>query len=128
MGVGLKLEAWFNAEKDGYLIPRTPVHKWDLGGLLHPSWTVDNRCFDLRRLFLPGSHSEPGQAPREPPDTGNKEPSQSGGTQVPDAGTSSAPGSEPSKNPVFRIDPSVPIRIQPFGSEVSKSPAVKKAG
>ncbi|KAI9793365.1 MAG: hypothetical protein M1816_000257 [Peltula sp. TS41687] len=147
VGVGLKLEAWFSAEKDGYLIPRTPLHKWDLGGLLHPSWTVDDRCFDLRRLFLPESAPDPGRAepqqpppasepggraPKEPLDPEPRQPPpQPAGSKSPPpaaAGTSGGPGPEANKVYKYRIDPSVPNRIQPFwDSNIRKKPPAKKA-
>ncbi|KAI9812093.1 MAG: hypothetical protein M1826_002968 [Phylliscum demangeonii] len=51
LGVGLEIEAWVMPKREGWVVMRFPVHKFGLGDVLHPEYTLDHRCFDLNHLM-----------------------------------------------------------------------------
>ena len=81
IGLGVKLESWFKAQKAGWLVPQAPMRKWDLGPILHPTCLVSHRCLDfqvVRRLL--GLDSRQGRSAL-PPSTKQADGGQSGPTR-----------------------------------------------
>ena len=83
IGLGVKLESWFKAQKAGWLVPQAPMHKWDLGPILHPTCLVSHRCLDFqvvrRFLGLDARQGRPASSPStKPADGGQAGPSRPG--------------------------------------------------
>ena len=100
----MKLEAWSNVQREGYLIPRAPLKKWDLGHHLHPNWILDNRCFDASKLLDPKNWPSTISGFQDPstPDVNDGEPAvnENGEPLQPGSGSAPPPSSPPHADPI----------------------------
>ena len=65
VGIGFKLELWGKIAKAGFLVPQTPLRKWNLDGWLHKSWMIRHRCRDVRQLLTSVNLVKPKDPPSE---------------------------------------------------------------
>ena len=140
VGIGFKVEVWGKIAKAGFLVPQTPLWKWDLDDWLHKSWLIRNRCIDVRHLPTPLDLLKPNDPPSEDPlnvgdlplrnrpyvDDADSDPSSKEGDSATKADGPSS-GSPSSDNPTvyfppLKKPPSNQARLSPPSNAASLNP------